>query len=183
MSVSVATYKRVALEDEDETWELICGTLRRKPGMTHAHNSASRWWGFRLQEQLDFGLLEVSHNSARLLTGGGSYYVPDVTIIPHAWVAERLEDRELEAYEEPVSLVVEVWSKSTGDYDVEEKLVEYQRRGDLEIWRIHPYEKTLTSWVRQEDGSYSERTLTSGVITCAALPGVTIDLDQLFALI
>ena len=36
----------------------------------------------------------------------------------------------LEVFEEPLPLVVEVWSKSTGDYDVEEKLVEYRRRGD-----------------------------------------------------
>ena len=62
----------------------------------------------------------------------------------------------LEVYDQPLPLVVEVWSRSTGDYDVEEKLAVYQQRGDLEIWRIHPYERTLTAWRRLPDGSYEE---------------------------
>ena len=77
-------------------------------------------------------------------------------------------------------LVVEVWSPSTGDYDVEEKLREYQRRGDLEIWRIHPYERTLTRWQRQPDGSYQESLIRTGSVHPAALPAVSIELDSLF---
>ena len=80
-------------------------------------------------------------------------------------------------------LVVEVWSPSTGDYDVETKLQEYQRRGDLEIWRIHPYEQTLTAWRRQPDGSYTETLYRGGRVQPVALPNVTIDLDDLFALV
>jgi Uma2 family endonuclease len=53
-------------------------------------------------------------------------------------MAARLRGDELELYVEPLPLVVEVWSPSTGQYDVDEKLPEYQRRGDLEIWRFHP---------------------------------------------
>jgi Uma2 family endonuclease len=87
----------------------------------------------------------------------------------------------LEVYAEPLPLVVEVWSPSTGDYDVDGKLPEYQQRGDLEIWRIHPYERTLTRWVRRPDGSYSESVQRGGTVAPAALPGVTIDLDALFA--
>lgn len=66
---------------------------------------------------------------------------------------------------------------------MDEKLAEYKRRGDLEIWRIHPYEKTLTSWISATDGSYSERVITSGSITCSALPGVSVDLDHLLPLV
>ena len=77
-------------------------------------------------------------------------------------------------------LVVEVWSPSTGDYDVEEKLPEYQRRGDLEIWRLHPYDKTLIRWVQQPDGSYADSLLRGGSVQPAALPGVSIQLDSLF---
>ncbi len=35
-----------------------------------------------------------------------------------------------------------------GRVDVESKLPDYRRRGDLEVWRIHPYERTLTAWRR-----------------------------------
>jgi Uma2 family endonuclease len=86
----------------------------------------------------------------------------------------------VEAYAEPLPLIVEVWSPSTGDYDVDSKLPEYRRRGDLEIWRIHPYEHTLTTWRRQPDGRYTETLYTSGSVQPASLPGVTIDLASLF---
>jgi Uma2 family endonuclease len=80
----------------------------------------------------------------------------------------------------PLPLVAEVWSASTGNYDVDTKIPVYMQRGDLEIWRIHPYDRTLTSWVRQADGTYQETVYRGGVVGLAALPGVTIDLDRLF---
>lgn len=80
----------------------------------------------------------------------------------------------------PLPLVVEVSSPSTGDYDVDTKLPEYQRRGDLEIWRVHPYDHALTAWRRQPDGSYLEMGHTGGGVRPVALPGVAIDLDALF---
>lgn len=86
----------------------------------------------------------------------------------------------LEVYEGPLPLVVEVWSPSTGEYDVDTKLPEYQRRGDLEIWRLHPFDRTLIAWRRQPDGSYSESQYTGGTVRPVALPGVAIDLDTLF---
>jgi Uma2 family endonuclease len=76
-------------------------------------------------------------------------------------------------------LVVEVWSPSTGHYDVATKLKGYRERGDTEIWFIHPYERTLTAWRRQPDGSYVEETHRGGVVAVASLPGVVIDLDVL----
>jgi Uma2 family endonuclease len=78
-------------------------------------------------------------------------------------------------------LVVEVWSPSTGEYDVDEQLPEYQARGDLEIWRVHPFERTLTVWRRQADGAYAHEVYEGGVVRPIALPGVTIDLDALFS--
>ncbi|MEP6871059.1 MAG: hypothetical protein ABI939_04320 [Anaerolineaceae bacterium] len=33
----------------------------------------------------------------------------------------------------PLPFVAEVWLPSTGEYDVDEKFPQYQRRGDLEI--------------------------------------------------
>lgn len=64
---------------------------------------------------------------------------------------------------------------------MDEKLPEYQRRGDLEIWRIHPSERTLTAWRREPDGSYAESLYRGGTVHPVALPGVSIDLEALFA--
>lgn len=45
----------------------------------------------------------------------------------------RDRDDVLEVDNAPLPLVVEVWSRSTGDDDVEGKLADDQRRGDAEI--------------------------------------------------
>ena len=89
---------------------------------------------------------------------------------------------KLEIFDEPLPLVVEVWSPSTGGYDLDAKLPEYQRRGDAEIWRLHPYERTLTVSRRLPDGGYAETVHTGGVVRPIALPGVAVDLDALFAI-
>jgi Uma2 family endonuclease len=181
MPVSAATYERVALEDPEGKWELVCGRLREKPLMTTEHNGVQR----RLHRQLAVRLPEdaytVSAESARLRISSGTFYVPDLCVIPLA-MERRLRERPgtFEVYEDPVPLVVEIWSPSTGTYDVDTKISEYQQRGDLEVWRIHPYERTLTAWRRQPDGSYIMTLYHGGVIRPVALPDVTIEIDRLF---
>ena len=182
MVISSQTYEQLALEDPDGFWELDCGRLCQKPGMTVEHNDVTSKLTRRLITQLDERDFRVDMNLARLRIPTGSFYIPDVAVIPRALVrrARQERSRRLEVYEEPVPLVVEVWSPSTGDYDVETKLQEYKRRGDAEIWRLHPYERTLKAWRLQPDGSYTETLYTGGTGTPVALPGVTIDLATLF---
>lgn len=182
MAISAQTYEQVALEDDDGQWELECGRLRQKPGMTVEHNDVTSELTRRLITQVDGREFRVDMNLARLRIPTGSFYIPDVAVIPRALVdrAKKERSRRLEVYDEPLPLVVEVWSPSTGDYDVETKLQEYKRRGDAEIWRLHPYERTLIAWRLQPDGSCSETLYTTGTVTPVALSGVTIDLDSLF---
>jgi len=85
----------------------------------------------------------------------------------------------LEVYDALLPLVVEVWSAATGDFDVASKVPEYQARGDEEIWRIQPFERTLTSWVRQGDGSYRLVLHPHGSVRATFLPWV-VDLAVLF---
>lgn len=183
MPISEKTYEQVAVEDPAGAWELVCGRLRKKPEMTFAHDGTIIALQEQLVLQLDATAHAVSVNLARLRVSTGTYFVPDICVIPRALLTRGMRERpqRLEVYEEPMPLVVEVWSPSTGDYDVEEKLREYQRRGDLEIWRVHPYERTLTAWSRTPGGSYGERFHKDGAVYPASLPGVTIDLSRLFA--
>ncbi|MBI2760219.1 MAG: Uma2 family endonuclease [Chloroflexi bacterium] len=179
MPVSEATYQRIAMEDDD-TWELVCGRLRKKPAMTTEHNDIPRRLLRRLILQLPEDMFRISE-AGKLRTSAGSYYVPDLCVIPTSYVLELHEQPgTFEAFEDPVPFVLEVWSPSTGEYDVDEKLPEYRRRGDLEIWRIHPYERTLMIWRKQADGSYTEIHHPSGPVEIASLPGVVINLDELF---
>jgi Uma2 family endonuclease len=178
--MSEQKFLQLAMEEPNQ-WELHCGQLRRKPAMTYEHNDLTDRLAFRLTAQVDPSLFVVRNAKGHVRRSAESYYIPDVYVIPIE-LTQTLRGRRdaLEAYQAPLPLVIEVWSPSTGDYDVDSKLPEYRRRGDIEIWLIHPYDRTLTAWRRQPDGRYTESHHVRGTIQPAALPGVTIDLDTLF---
>jgi Uma2 family endonuclease len=179
--ITAEEYERLALAEPDRKWELVDGHPREKPGMTFAHNEVEIQLGYMLMAQLDRSMYHVRIDAGRLRRPGATYFIPDIFVFPVSLVTPRLrQDDVLEVYDDPVPLVVEVWSRSTGDYDVGEKLTVYKQRGDSEIWLVHPYERTVTAWVRQSDGSYTETVYREGVVSPSALPGVTIDLAALF---
>jgi Uma2 family endonuclease len=179
--MSGGAYERLALAEPDRKWELRDGHLREKPGMTAAHNELAVTLGHMLLSQLDRAAYRVRIDAGRLQRPEATYFIPDVFVVPTAYVIRLIDQQDvLEVYDQPLPLVVEVWSRSTGEYDVEEKLAVYEQRGDLEIWRIHPHERTLTAWRRLSDGSYDETMHHQGVVSPTALPGVEIDLAALF---
>ena len=180
MAVSAATFERLALEDEDGQWEMVCGRPRRKPDMSYPHNFAGTELGYVIRSQIDRGRFEVRVNAGHAKRGDANYFIPDVMVLPYEDTVIFHDSRELEAYAGPLPFVAEVWSPSTGEYDVEDKFPEYKRRGDLEIWRVHPYEKTIIAWRRRADGAYSETLYTTGVVPVESLPGVSVVLESLF---
>jgi Uma2 family endonuclease len=182
MPISERTYQMVLLDDPEGQWELHRGQLREKPGMTASHNQAGVDLAYAIMRQVDRREYTVRIDSARTKRGDETYYIPDVFVVPTRLVEPQLGRMDrLEIYEVPLPLVAEIWSISTGSYDVDAKIPEYMKRGDQEIWRLHPYERTLTTWRRQQDGSYSETLYRGGTIRLHALPEVVIDLDALFA--
>jgi hypothetical protein len=180
MPVSEETYKRVALEDPEGRWELVCGRLRRKPEMTTEHESVIDSLYAALVAQLDRRQFRIRAN-ARLRRVTGDNHVPDLFVVPLALV-DRLRGTPgtFEVFTDPVPFVTAVWSSSTGNYDVTTKLKDYQARGDAESWFIYPYHRTVTVWRRQPDETYTEAVYTSGSIQFAAVPNVTITIDTLF---
>jgi Uma2 family endonuclease len=181
MAVSYETYERLALEDPEGQWELFCGRPRRKTGMTQEHNSVAWWLATMLQAQVDRKLFQVRADTSRARRGDNTAFIPDVVVFPTSLMRSLGPAGPLEAYADPLPFVAEVWSRSTGEYDVDEKFPEYKRRGDLEIWRVHPYDRQVIAWRRQPDGSYRETFHASGVIPIESLPGVSIDMADLFA--
>ena len=180
--VTRETFERLLLNDPERKWEIHEGQLREKPPMTFTHNRVAILLGAQLLRQLDLRRFDVRINAGHVHRPEESYYIPDIFVVPLERTLQRSAKGDpLEVYTAPVLLVVEVWSMSTGGYDVDTKLPEYRTRGDREIWRLHPYERTLTAWRRQPDGSYEETTYRGGTIEPVALPGITIDLDALFA--
>ena len=173
-------YRELALNDTDHRWELWDGVIVEKPLMSMRHDDLAFQLGHALQNQLDPFAFRVNVNGGKTRYSARNYYIPDVVVIPAGLVLPFLDDpRSFNAFAEPLPLVVEIWSRTTGDYDMAAKLPIYRERGDLEIWYIHPYERTLAAWRRQPDGSYTQELYRGGIIPVASLPGVEIDLDAL----
>lgn len=124
----------------------------------------------------------MDSESPKLRVPGRNYRNPDIGVIPVPAIERRLreEPRSLEVYDDSMPLVVEVWSPSTGEHDIDQKLREYQQRGDQAVWRLDWYGRTLIAWRRQPDGAYSETRYSGGTIQPGALPGVTIEIEGLF---
>ncbi len=181
MGVSEDTYARLAVEDRESWWELHWGRLRRKPGMDVRRNLIVRRLARQLLPQLSPDEFDVAINQIRIRRSAEHFYIPDLAVIPIAAVRRLSRFPEaLEAYFEVMPLVVEVWSLPTDEYSVEEKLREYRAHGDREIWCVKAEDRTLTTWQRQDDGSYDEALFTGGLVSVTTLPGVRVALWDLF---
>lgn len=180
MPVRMETYERLAREDPDSTWELVCGTVKRKPGMTTAHDDVFEALLRPLIRQLPESDWTIRPGTSRARVPNGNIRIPDLLVVAHAVKMMRRRDN-LEVYVEPLPLNVEVWSPSTGTEDRESKVPEYQARGDQDIWLLHPFRRILTAYRHQPDGSYTEQVYSEGTIRPIAPPDVTIDVAALFA--
>jgi Uma2 family endonuclease len=178
--VTESEYIRLVFESPDRQLELYDGEVREKPGVSLEHTEIAVWLGHLLVRQIDRRRYSVLGES-RVRRLPASVFIPDLMVVPAALAQEfRGRPDTLAIFRDPLPLVIEIWSRSTGDYDVNAKIPEYRRRGDLEIWRIHPYEQTITVWRRHADGSYDETIYRKGVIEPVALPSVAIELAELF---
>lgn len=154
MVSTTRTFEQIALEEPDRQWELHDGQLREKPSMATAHNDLMFELGHQLRLQLGRREFRVRVNAGHLFRPTTSYFIPDVAVIPAELVSEHWDRPDiLEAYRVPLPFMADVWSPSAGGCDVDDKLPEYQARGDAKIWRLHPYERTLTARRRQPDGT------------------------------
>ena len=179
--LSEAAYERFVLSGVDGAWELHDGRLVEKPRMTFEHGELVVLLGHLLLGQLNRDDYRVV-SELRVRRPAATILIPDLMVVPTAY-REEFGGRPgtLAIFADPLPLVVEIWSTSTGGYDVDAKLPIYQQRGDQEIWLIHPYERTLTAWTRRPDESYVETVYRKGVVRPVALPDVAIDLETLFA--
>ena len=177
--MSEEQYQQFVSAQPDGQWELHDGRLVEKPGVTFRLGPIPMLLGHFLLSQLDRDAYQVVSGIC-VRRSSATVFMPDLMVVPTAYSEEIRDQPVLAIFSDPMPLVVEVWSPSTGDYDVDAKVPVYQQRGDLEIWRIHPYERTLTAWRRQPDGSYEATIHRGGIVTPVAMSGVEINLNEPF---
>lgn len=80
--------------------------------------------------------------------------------------------------------IAEVLSPATARHDRVVKIPVYERAGVLEVWLVHPIERTLTLY-RLENGRYGRPIALElkGRTPISAIPGVSIDWDRLLPML
>jgi Uma2 family endonuclease len=141
--MSEQDYERFVMAGAEGALELHDGVLVEKPAVTWDHGRIITRLARQLLPQLDEAEHDVRFNEGRGRKPDDTIYIPDLLIVPTAYGRDFAGRPVLAIFSGPLPLVVEVWSASTGDYDVDTKVPVYQQRGDREIWRLHALEKTL----------------------------------------
>ena len=120
MAVTERTYRALVLEDPDREWELHRGRLREREPMPASHDQSGINLAAVLVPQLDRKEFTIRVGSGRLMRSEESYYIPALCVVPMRLVSAQLGLVDwLEVYAEPLPLVLEIWSPSTGRYDLE----------------------------------------------------------------
>jgi Uma2 family endonuclease len=108
-------YERFILSGVSGQWELHDGRLVEKPGMSWEQSDVAAFFGHLLQIQLDRGEYRV-FIEGRTRNPVGSVLMPDVLVVPAEYgEAFRGRPGTLAIFSQPLPLIVEIWSISTGD--------------------------------------------------------------------
>jgi Uma2 family endonuclease len=160
--LSEQDYQAFVLSGPGGTWELHAGRLVEKQALSGARGTVLARLARQLLAQLDAADFQIRINDGHVRAPADTILIPDLLVAPATTGSPGPARTLLTIYVEPAPLIVEVWTPPGDGYDVDVKIAIYQQRGDLEIWRIHPAERVLTTWVRQPEGTYVETIYQSG---------------------
>jgi Uma2 family endonuclease len=173
--MSEIEYAAFVLSTPEGTWELHDGLLVKKPALGGDRGRIVSGLARQLLPQLDRADYALRIDDARVRGPAHTILVPDLVVVPSAAITAWGDRPGLVIIANPMPLVIEVWTPRTDGYDVDAKIPIYRARGDLEIWRFHPAQRTLTTWVRQADGTYAETIYQPGSALPTALRGATMN--------
>ncbi len=118
----------------------------------------------------------------RLPRSGEADELIDTVVQPDVLVACDLSKLDERGMRGAPDWIAEILSPSTASHDQVVKLPTYERAGVLEVWLVHPADRTLSIY-RLEGGRYGRPTILglAGRTTISAIRGVSIDLDRISA--
>ena len=165
------------MPDDGYRYEIIDGDLLMSPAPNRKH------------QKLLGKIYRLMFESAEAEGLGEVYFAPvDVHLSPHRIVQPdllflRWDRRHLfgpRGVEGPPDLVVEILSPSSRANDLVRKFQIYAEAGVPEYWAVDPDLKILRIFVLQ-NGRYEEQAQIGGRLQSTVLPGLAIDVTELFA--
>jgi Uma2 family endonuclease len=180
--VSLDDFYRLRDEDPDprNRYELIDGEVVVSPAPLPPHQRMVASL-FRTVDRgtAHYGRIALLFSPIDLRDGDRTVVQPDLLLLLDERTAFETE-RDIAG---PPNLVVEILSPSTERIDRGRKLSFYARFGVDELWLVDGKRRTLSVYSNPVDGRYrSVVTFTTpGVARSATIPGLEVDLDDLFA--
>ena len=114
--MSEQEYEAFVLSGVEGLWELHDGVLVEKPGMSWKHLDIVTELVLSSESTRSHQVPVFAEGRVRRPTD--TIFLPDVMVLPAAIRPGHQDDPGLAIFSEPLILVVEVWSQSTGDYDL-----------------------------------------------------------------
>jgi Uma2 family endonuclease len=176
--LSVEDFERLP---EDGIFEVVDGRAVLMPGNDIPH------------QDVVMGLYEAFRSQLRRL--GRGYVLPTINVfiprpagslgevqnrVPDLVVASRKPHKRFEAGQAP-ELVIEVLSSRRGNVERTEKLDDYAAAGIGEYWIVNPFDRVIDVYRLSAGEFIQDGSIARGTISPSALPGVVIDLSEIWA--
>ncbi len=165
-------------ETRDERLELIEGELFVTPSPTPLHQFVSARLQFLFMQtvrQLGYGLVFNAPLDVHLAEN--TIVQPDLIIV----LPDRRSIVTSTDVEGAPNLAVEILSPSTRRVDRTTKRDLYARYGVLEYWFVDTEARTVTVCSELHEGRYRVERVTSDTAESVIVPGLSADLEELFA--
>lgn len=167
-------------ETHDERLELIAGELFVAPAPSLGHQDVlgNTYLYFR-RAVVDSGLGRVYLAPVDVQLADRTIVQPDLVVV----LSDRLEILTPPRIEGAPSLVTEILSPSTTTYDRVTKRAVYARYGVPEYWFVDHVAWAVTVCSDPRDGRYQRQTEYGNTAISATIPGLSVDLADLFAMV
>ncbi len=165
-------------ESSDQRLELIEGELFVIPAPSLGHQDILGSLYAVLRRAVfepGFGRVYLAPVDVRL--AANTVVQPDLVVV----LSDRARILTAPRVEGAPSLAVEIVSPSTSTYDRVTKRNLYAQHGVPEYWLVDQDARTVTIFSDPRDDRYQNETVASDVAVSATIPGVSVDLEALFA--
>lgn len=177
------TYADYLTWPDGQREELINGTayIREPPAPSRSHQElvGELYHQARLALEVKPCRAYVAPFDVRLPKAGEADDQIDTVVQPDVLIVCDLNKLDQRGMRGAPDWIAEILSPTTAGHDQIVKLPIYERAGVLEVWLIHPTDRTLTIH-RLESGRYGRPVVVElkGRTAISAIPGVSIDWDR-----
>lgn len=182
------TYSDYFSWGDEKRYELIDGIayVKEPPAPTRFHQELVGALHYQVRMALEGQRWRtyVAPFDVRLPKAGEADDLVDTVVQPDVLIVRALSKLDDRGMRGAPDWIAEVLSPTTSRHDRFVKIPVYERAGVLEVWLIHPIERTLTVYCL-ENGRYGRPIVLElkGRTTIGALPGVSIDWDRILPML